>query len=175
MRGVFLIGVVSLVSVLIGRESLAADDKPANLSPQFANYVRTYFEQKDKNKDGFLDRDELAKAFRGPKAKPVGDPPMKGLGKSDDENSEDKDSEKPAPSKPSAKGKTAKPKPTMPEDEFLKTWDADGDIKIGLSEFERWGEVFEKEMKEMQNYQQQLQRNWQQQMQNAMQRMWRRR
>jgi hypothetical protein len=175
MRHVARLGIFGLMLGLMTTSAWAADEKPAKLSPQFANYVRSYFEQMDKNKDGFLDREELAKALRGPRAKPVGDPPMRGLGKADDEGEPANESEKPNPQKPSTRGKPQKPTPTMPEDEFLKMWDSDGDIKISLHEFERWGEVFEKEMKQIQNYQQQMQRNWQQQMQNAMQRMWRRR
>lgn len=175
MRGVASFGSAGLILGLLAMSVSAADDKPAKLSPQFANYVRSYFEQMDKNKDGFLDREELAKAFRGPRAKPVGNPPTKGLGKTDDEGEPANESEKSNTQKPATRGKAQKPSPTMPEDEFLKMWDADGDVKISLHEFERWGEVFEKEMKEVQNYQQQLQRNWQQQMRNAMQRMWRRR
>lgn len=167
-------GIVTSLAILLGlgvEPGRAQEDKPAKLSPQFAAYVRNYFESVDKNKDSFLDREELAKVFRGPRAKPVGDPPAQGLGDGKDEP----DAEKPEAAKPAAKGKTpARPMRIMPEDDFIKTWDSNKDGKISLHEFEHWGELFEKEMKEVQNFQQQLQRNWQQQMQNAMRRMWRR-
>jgi hypothetical protein len=68
------------------------------------------FEKLDKDKDGYLDAGELAKAFRGPSAKPVehkaGDNP-----KADTQH---------------------------PDHAFRDTWDADKDGKISRAEFDKY-------------------------------------
>lgn len=47
---------------------------PASAAPPVNNHgLDVTFAQADKNKDGFLDADELAKAFRGPNAKAIDD------------------------------------------------------------------------------------------------------
>jgi Ca2+-binding EF-hand superfamily protein len=140
---------VALALLLVPGLALLADEekekgKLANLSPQLAAQLGAMFERMDLNKDAYLDREELAKAFRGPRAKPV---PMA-------EDDPDKKDAKPG-----------RPMPVMPEDDFLKTWDKNTDAKISVSEFERWGVKFEQDMRKAQGNRGWGQNPWQQYMQ----------
>jgi Ca2+-binding EF-hand superfamily protein len=82
--------------------------------------LRLMFEVWDKNKDGYLDPGELAKAFRGANARP-----HNGDGKT-----------------PSNKLATK-----YPDYQFLIELDQDHDGKISLREFEDWARSYAKELK----------------------------
>jgi hypothetical protein len=81
---------------------------------------RVLFKTWDLNKDGFLDKEELAKAFRGPKAKPYDYQPGT-LG------------DKKGPAKPPGKDYSK-----YPDFAFLAALDVNGDDKISRAEFEKW-------------------------------------
>ncbi|HWY88978.1 MAG TPA: HEAT repeat domain-containing protein [Gemmataceae bacterium] len=78
--------------------------------------LRGWFSATDTNKDNFLDKDELARALRGPKAKPY------------DYTPDDKPAKKLGPGDFS----------TYPDYAFLCRIDRDNDGKISKDEFERW-------------------------------------
>jgi hypothetical protein len=84
--------------------------------------LRTWFAAWDANKDGFLTKDELAKAFRGPYAKPF-DAKIKGKADKNAENSRS----------------TSRPYyENYPDYQFLVQLDKNGDEKISREEFETW-------------------------------------
>jgi len=57
----------------LGAVTMILATTTANAAPPNNHRMDASFAQADKNKDGFLDADELAKAFRGPTAKAIDD------------------------------------------------------------------------------------------------------
>lgn len=85
-------------------------DKNAGQMPlQLENQLKAQFARSDRNKDGALDKEELAKTFRGPAAKPLPD-------------NTDADPKKPA-------------RPPTADQLFLQTFDADKDGKVTFDEY----------------------------------------
>jgi hypothetical protein len=138
---------LGLAALVVVTTAAWADDKDkdknraAKISPQLAAQIGAMFEKLDKNKDVFLDKEELAKAFRGPNAKAPPEP------KADDE----KKGTKPNP-----------PQGPFPDQDFLKAWDRDADGKISLGEFEFWGAKYDQDMKKGQANKGRPQNPWQQ-------------
>jgi hypothetical protein len=128
-----MLATLAVVLVAVGLVA-AADEKkgvkPAKISPQLSAQLGAMFEKVDLNKDLFLDRDELAKAFRGPRAKAAPE------AKPDDEKKD---------------AKANPPVGPFPEDDFIKAWDKDSDNKISLAEFEHWGAKYDADMKKANN------------------------
>ncbi len=107
--------------VLVPGVGLAADKKKGKVSPEIAKQIREAFDKMDLDKDGSLDRAELAKAFRGPGAKPLPEP------KKDEKKTEPTDpTKKPAPSAQSK----------FPDGAFLEKFDADDDGKVSFGEYD---------------------------------------
>lgn len=130
------------------------DADPPGLEALMAQY-RGKFTAVDLDKDNYLDKEELAKAFRGKDAKPYD---HNSADKSPAANSPGKDSEsskdlpKDKGKEPSQKGEesdkdkaAAKGKPRLtvdyskfPDYQFLSQLDKDGDEKVSREEFELW-------------------------------------
>ncbi len=93
--------------------------------------LRLLFKVWDRNDDGYLDREELARAFRGPKAKPYEPPPR---AKTDDKTEPARDADKDRPARPEFL--------KYPDYVFLIELDANGDGKISRKEFETWARSY---------------------------------
>ena len=63
----------ALIMACSGLAGLMLTTSPASAQPRVNHRLDASFEQADKNKDGFLDAEELARAFRGPSAKVIVD------------------------------------------------------------------------------------------------------
>jgi EF-hand domain pair len=101
--------------------------------------LRLLFKTWDLNDDGYLDREELAKAFRGARAKPYESPPH---GTTEDNKDQGKGESKSPGSKGDKADKADKgDKPDYakyPDYVFLTEVDENGDGKISRKEFETW-------------------------------------
>jgi len=95
--------------------------------------LRATFAAWDLNGDGFLDKKELAKAFRGADARPYDYKPESKADKPKDGDKKDGDPNK-GPGNSSTKPDYSK----YPDYEFLVTLDKDGDDKISKDEFNSW-------------------------------------
>jgi HEAT repeat protein len=106
----------------VAADALERIDKKSSVpAPELSDKARlvfdellAWFESKDANEDGFLDKQELARAFRGDKATPPN----------------------------IAAAPTAKELEQYPDAWFLLRLDRDGDKQISRDEFERWAREY---------------------------------
>lgn len=111
--------------------TLAAQPPAGSHSTRQAAQLHGLFERWDLNKDGYIDAEELAKALRGPNAKPV----------------EHKETGKPHVDT------------KHPDHTFLERYDTDKDGRISRSEFEQWERAAGAELKQLADLQRRLQHN----------------
>jgi Ca2+-binding EF-hand superfamily protein len=127
--------------VLVGLlgKSAAADD-PAKPDPPgtgpYMTQLRAWFKAADLDSDGYLDKEELAKVFRGSKAKPFDF--KEGQDKEKKEGAQDKESS-PSQSKPDYS--------KYIDYLFLTHLDKDKDEKISKEEFESWARDYAVQLK----------------------------
>jgi hypothetical protein len=140
---------VALSLLLVGLVSAAEDDKPKkDKEPPdppgttiYMDQFRALFDAWDENSDGFLDKDELAHAFRGDKAKPFDTP--KADTKKDDSTSDSKDTKKPDYTK-------------YADYNFLVALDQDNDQKVSRKEFLSWARNYAVALKQQADAQNKL-------------------
>lgn len=140
-------GLAMFVTVPAGAQEKA--DPPG--TTVFLSRYRAWFALADLDKDGYLDKEELAKAFRGAFAKPFDyvPPPKSTKDKGDKDKPDDKgdkdgsEKDKRTTEKPEKPQKSEKPekKPDYsryPDYLFLIQLDKDNDEKVSRAEFEGW-------------------------------------
>jgi hypothetical protein len=133
-----------LLAAFLSTPTLADDKKkadPPGTGP-YMTQLRAWFKAADLDSDGYLDKAELAKAFRGAKAKPYD------FKKGDDKDKKDADKKDDV----KEKGKeTSQSKPDYddyPDYQFLKLVDTDKDEKVSKDEFETWAREYAVELKQ---------------------------
>ena len=153
-------------TLVVGMAALSAPAAPNKQPPDppgttpIMNQLRAWFEQADANSDGILDKEELAKAFRGPKAKPFDYvAPKKGDPKADDPPKDNP----PTDPKPTDSGSTpvdnkltttsadAKKYGRFIDYQFLQTVDTNKDQQISKEEFGNWARGYAKQVKQYQD------------------------
>jgi hypothetical protein len=128
-RAVWTVGLMlAMAGAMLAADKDKDKDKKRKIDPQLSVQLARLFDQLDRDKDAFLDKTELAKAFRGNNARPAPDvPPI---------NESDK--------KPARPGFN----PTQyPDLVFLLAYDDDDDNKISYAEFEDAGVDYNESLK----------------------------
>lgn len=117
-----------------------AQDKPDPPGTSvFLSRYRAWFKLVDANNDGYLDKEELAKAFRGSDAKPYDYK----SNKAKDADKNDADKAKDSESGKGSLSSTTKPDYSKYADYvFLTQLDKDNDEKISKDEFESWARSY---------------------------------
>jgi hypothetical protein len=142
LRALAVAGLLMLMATSVP----AADTKkkdPKGTGPIMAQ-LRATFAAWDLNSDGYLDKEELAKAFRGSDAKPYDykSDKAKDGDKKDDEKAKDNASDK------GTSSSTSKPDYSKyPDYLFLVQLDKNGDEKISKDEFESWARDYAVQLK----------------------------
>jgi Ca2+-binding EF-hand superfamily protein len=118
----------------------------------YMGQLRALFEAWDLNTDGYLDKEELAKAFRGPSAKPYDYVPETKTDKDKDASKDSSSSKDDSPSKPPAKPDYSQ----YPDYTFLVQLDQDGDGQISRKEFMSWARDYAVQLKQQADQQAKL-------------------
>ncbi len=152
-------GVAAGLVLLLTLATAAADDTPVTepADPRgtkvYMDQLRSLFDAWDLNSDGYLDKAELAKAFRGPDAKPF-DYVAPSKTKKDDTAKDDADK----PKVPESPSPNAKPQPDSskqpdysqyPDYVFLKLTDTNMDDQVSRHEFLEWSRGYAKQLKQL--------------------------
>ncbi len=119
----------------------------------YMGQLRLLFDSWDRNKDDYLDKQELAWAFVGPRAKPYDykRPPKK------DAKADPKSEKETAPDKGPKEKKARKPDYSrQPDYVFLKQLDQDGDGKISRDEYLAWAREFAIQLRDQDKLQKKL-------------------
>jgi hypothetical protein len=132
-----------LLAVLVSADAAAAPKKDPPGTSLIMAQLRATFAAWDLDGDGYLDKSELAKAFRGSDAKPYDyKPAPKDGDKKDDETKDDDTSNGKSSS-------TTKPDYSKyPDYNFLVALDGDNDQKISKDEFETWARDYAVSLKQ---------------------------
>jgi Ca2+-binding EF-hand superfamily protein len=144
----------SLAALLTATAGAAADNDDAGGAKKpdppgtalIMGQLRALFAAWDLDKDGYLDKEELAKAFRGPKAKPFD---YKAPSKDAKDKDTDKDTSKDAKDKDTSKDAKKPDYSAYPDYQFLVQLDTDGDEKISRDEFESWARDYAVQLKKI--------------------------
>lgn len=138
-RGALVLALVFAAMVQPGKTANAAYPTLTSIRGQ----LRLLFAEWDLNDDQFLDKEELAKAFRGGAAKPYDyqDPHRKDKHGAGPKGAPDKRSGKALPSKKS-------PYKTFPDYLFLTQLDENGDGKISRKEWETWAKDYARQLRD---------------------------
>jgi len=139
-RGILAATVVALLAVLAqagdNKGGQASKPDPPGTGP-YMDKLRDWFKLYDTNSDGYLDKAELAKAFRGVKAKPF------------DAKKEDKKDDNAAGSSGTDKSTDKKPDySSYPDWQFLAAVDRDNDEQVSYEEFLAWARDYATQMKQ---------------------------
>jgi hypothetical protein len=147
----------AIAVVVAGSTVIGADSTPPTKdSPRTEvtmGMFRLWFAKTDTDGDGFLDKAELAKAFRGSNAKPYDYvPPGKGDKDKNTAQGDETDPEKPDPAKDPKKSDYLK----FPDYTFLIQLDQDMDGKISRDEFMAWARDVATQLRDQADAQQAL-------------------
>jgi uncharacterized protein YdiU (UPF0061 family) len=149
----------------------AAADKTTKPDPPGLTTIlgplRQWFSTTDANSDNYLDKEELAKAFRGPNAKPYDyvPPPKDDKKDADKKDADKKDADKDSTKDSGSTGSSGSTSKTpnkadyskYPDYVFLTQLDQDGDGMISRSEFESWAHDYALQLKQQMDAQAQVQ------------------
>jgi hypothetical protein len=141
-----LLAAIGLIPCLVTAASADPKKDPPGTSAIMAQ-LRAVFAAWDLNGDGYLDKEELAKAFRGSDAKPYDYVPPK---KSDGDADKTKDDDKPkdGDSKGASSSTTKPDYSKYPDYNFLVALDGDNDERISKDEFESWARDYAVSLKQ---------------------------
>ena len=134
-------GLIAFVAAVVWANPAFGDDKkpdPPGTGPYMVQ-LRAWFKAGDVDNDGYLDKAELAKIFRGAKAKPYDF-------KEGDEKKQDDAKEKGKDTSQSQGGDKADYS-KYPDYVFLQQLDTDKDEKISKDEFETWARDYALQLK----------------------------
>jgi Ca2+-binding EF-hand superfamily protein len=141
---------LTLAALTWAGKAAAADKEPPDPpgTGPYMDQLRLQFAAWDLNSDGNLDKEELAKAFRGPDAKPYD------YKKPSSDKSISTDTTKDPPKDSTSKDSSKDPAKTdktdysqYPDYLFLTMLDKDGDGQISRSEFLAWGRDYAVQLK----------------------------